>query len=427
METKKRSFLKTLRGKLSIQMLMVSLVPILIVGALAYYSMSDAQNSTSNSVDDTRADMQENVVGANLTRQAQAVAIAMSEVISDLTSDLRQTVIVPNVMTLAAGAGDAATTNAYLEAQRLLVPDVGELTVINASGAPLATSNEANTTVSEMGDQETELWFQLALEVGVGFDGPYKVPEERALETVISLVIPDPSEPEEGDPVGVLKCAMLNRTANMADDFAEQIEGGRLILFSSTSGLMGDSADDDRPFQDTWERDDVEQAVGDAISQAGSGEDVSGYVIVGDSIAGYYSLNLALSEMGLPSGMFATAATDFSVIVEQPQSVAFASLASLDTLEDDLESSTNTMIITLAIIVVAVIVGALVMAFYFSRGITKPVEELRDAADRVSMGDMSVTVPKGGDDEIGDLSESFGRMVNAVRFLSQDQDGGAQR
>jgi HAMP domain-containing protein len=350
----------------------------------------------------------------------------MSEVLSDLMSDLRQTVIAPNVMTLAAGAGDAATTNAYLAEQRRLVPDVGELTVIDASGTPLATSNEANTTVSEMENQTGELWFDLALEIGVGFDGPFKVPEERAVETLLSLVIPDPSDPTEGDPVGVLKSTMLNRTANMADDFAEQTEGGRLIIFSSTSGLMADSADDDRPFQDTWERDDVEQAVGDAISQARSGEDASGYVIVGDSIAGYYSLNLALVEMGLPSEMFATVAADFSVIVEQPQSVAFASLNSLDTLEDDLESSTNTMIIALAIVVVVVIAGALGVAFYFSRSITKPVEELRDVADMVSMGDMSVTVPKGGDDEIGDLSESFRRMVNAVRFLSQDQDGGAQ-
>ena len=41
---------------------------------------------------------------------------------------------------------------------------------------------------------------------------------------------------------------------------------------------------------------------------------------------------------------------------------------------------------------------------------------------------MTATVPEGGDDEIGDLTESFEQMITSVRFLSleEEYDGEAQ-
>ena len=39
------------------------------------------------------------------------------------------------------------------------------------------------------------------------------------------------------------------------------------------------------------------------------------------------------------------------------------------------------------------------------------------------MGDMDVAVDIKSKDEIGDLAESFNRMVVAVRFLSEDEEG----
>lgn len=41
---------------------------------------------------------------------------------------------------------------------------------------------------------------------------------------------------------------------------------------------------------------------------------------------------------------------------------------------------------------------------------------------KTSMGDMTTNVQVKSDDEIGDLAESFGRLMAAYRFMVEDQD-----
>ena len=123
-------------------------------------------------------------------------------------------------------------------------------------------------------------------------------------------------------------------------------------------------------------------------------------------------------------GMTGYTGVPWIMMTEQPDEVAFAPLDSLVALESDLEDSTNNMVYTLAVVVIIVALGALGMAFFLSRSITKPVTELRDVADKVSLGDLQVTVRKRTDDEIGDLAESFQRLVASVKFLSEDDPHG---
>ena len=44
---RKRSFFKTIRGKLSLQMLAVGLIPILVISGLVYWSMASAAQNAS--------------------------------------------------------------------------------------------------------------------------------------------------------------------------------------------------------------------------------------------------------------------------------------------------------------------------------------------------------------------------------------------
>ena len=58
------------------------------------------------------------------------------------------------------------------------------------------------------------------------------------------------------------------------------------------------------------------------------------------------------------------------------------------------------------------------LGFWFARRITSPIVELRDAADRISSGDLRGTeLAPSGQDEIGDLSRAFQRMMASVRIL----------
>ena len=81
----------------------------------------------------------------------------------------------------------------------------------------------------------------------------------------------------------------------------------------------------------------------------------------------------------------------------------------------------NTMIVSLVATVVATFLG-----YLLSRSIVKPVKELTNVAEKVSMGEMNVEVSRVSNDEIGDLADSFSRMVTAVKFykLESDVQGG---
>ena len=63
----------------------------------------------------------------------------------------------------------------------------------------------------------------------------------------------------------------------------------------------------------------------------------------------------------------------------------------------------------------------LIVAFFLSRSIVRPIVQLSDAAEKVSMGDLAVNVEVKSNDEIGDLADSFGRMVTAYRFMAEDE------
>ncbi|GAA4387893.1 adenylate/guanylate cyclase domain-containing protein [Tsukamurella soli] len=63
--------------------------------------------------------------------------------------------------------------------------------------------------------------------------------------------------------------------------------------------------------------------------------------------------------------------------------------------------------------VAVTIAGALVLLV--TRSVTEPIADLRDAADRVSGGDVDVRVPVTATDEIGTLARSFNAMVAGLR------------
>lgn len=56
---------------------------------------------------------------------------------------------------------------------------------------------------------------------------------------------------------------------------------------------------------------------------------------------------------------------------------------------------------------------SLLMAEYISR----PLRKLTRVANKVSMGDMNSKVDIKSDDEIGDLAESFNRLINTVKIM----------
>jgi HAMP domain-containing protein len=54
-----------------------------------------------------------------------------------------------------------------------------------------------------------------------------------------------------------------------------------------------------------------------------------------------------------------------------------------------------------------------------ARTLVQPLKDLKDAADRLSRGDFAVSLDIRSKDEIGELADSFERMVAAVKFFRE--------
>jgi two-component system sensor histidine kinase MprB len=69
----------------------------------------------------------------------------------------------------------------------------------------------------------------------------------------------------------------------------------------------------------------------------------------------------------------------------------------------------------LALLSVVAITAAAVLGWLFARRLVRPVEQLRDSAERIARTqDLSAPVPQGGGGEIGSLAASFSTMVDAL-------------
>ena len=83
----------------------------------------------------------------------------------------------------------------------------------------------------------------------------------------------------------------------------------------------------------------------------------------------------------------------------------------------DSDQRQRTSVITSVIAAVLAVAFALAAGLFLSRKITGPILQLRDTANKVSLGDLNFTNTVNAQDEIGELSDSFERMVTAIRFL----------
>ena len=117
-----------------------------------------------------------------------------------------------------------------------------------------------------------------------------------------------------------------------------------------------------------------------------------------------------------------TSAEHSEEIEELVHGVLDVSSELLDESVKEARETADSQLTTSAIGMVAAVAVAGAIALFLAGNITGPIAKLRELADKISMGDLDVQNTVNAKDEIGDLSESFDRMVTAVRFLSTDND-----
>jgi HAMP domain-containing protein len=71
------------------------------------------------------------------------------------------------------------------------------------------------------------------------------------------------------------------------------------------------------------------------------------------------------------------------------------------------------------VLAVVLILSALLASVLATRTLIKPLRDLKDATDRISRGDFAVQLDIRSRDEIGELADSFERMVAAIKFFRE--------
>lgn len=428
-----RRFYESVRGKVVLAMLLVALIPAVIIGGLSWASLSAAKEQAGDSVAESRISLEQGVVAGNLAATCAGVSREVYAEIEGLMAGVFQLVASPSIGELVTGADNAAAVTRYLTTFAFLNDWYREVSVTDERGLVLASTNPAVDIGTDLSQEPW--WGRIALDIEM-------LPEDEAVGLVVGVPVPDPATPLDLlSPAGYVKLTLALPSADF-QGFAEQVEQGRLSVFYGTR-LISDSDDTGRPFQDEIELTDAERQVLGKVRASGpagltdldSIETISGYLVEEDTITAYH--RTSLQGLGdavtmLVSGLLPHVDHEelplFLFVLEQPAEAAFSSLKSLETLEQDLDETTTDVIIIILVILAVVVTASVAVALAVSRGITRPVSELKEVAEKVSMGDLDVAIRVKSKDEIGELAESFDRMVTAYRFVAQerDEDGGAR-
>lgn len=95
---------------------------------------------------------------------------------------------------------------------------------------------------------------------------------------------------------------------------------------------------------------------------------------------------------------------------------------SSQTSQEDIDrTSARSVRMAMGVSLLGMLLG-IAMSYKLSRAILVPVEHLKDVAENVSLGNLDIAVRRYSDDEIGDLADSFSRMVTAVKFFRMEAE-----
>jgi methyl-accepting chemotaxis protein len=93
-----------------------------------------------------------------------------------------------------------------------------------------------------------------------------------------------------------------------------------------------------------------------------------------------------------------------------------ASQTSLEAID---RTSSRSVALVVGISILGLVLG-ITVSYKLSRAILIPVDHLKEVAENVSLGNLDITVHRYSEDEIGDLADSFSRMVTAVKFFRME-------
>lgn len=429
----KRSYFRSIRGKITNRVLLVGIVPMLIIGVLAWLSLSQLTNNVSDELKDGEKILLDKVVGNNLISVSGQIAAQIDAFMLERISDAISWSVAPAVLEAATAAAvlhkkeglnemlirdvEARFTgeksynispkaNAYLKTQISRSKHFGEAFFTDSNGFNVALTNPTSDFV-----QRDENWWKTAWENGLSV-GEVEFDDSAGIWSVeISVRIDDPAS---GHSLGVMKTVLgVSLIQELSDAGVKGIEKGSVTVVNSDGLLLAET--DTNHVRSRIMNSDVnfrkskEPSIKNAL-----GGDASGYVIGEQSVLGFaHSAGAELYSETVDrfSGF------NWVVLVQQPTSVALAPIQGLTAVQNRLAESQKNILLILAIVTVVIFILAIIVAGVLAKGITVPLLQLSEHADAISKGDMSRTIDINSDDEIGDVADSLKRLMTSLSII----------
>ena len=429
----KRSYSKSLRGKITNRTLFIGILPVLLVGLFSWFSLTSLTSTANIQLDKSRNELLDSVVGNNLSTTAARIVNQLDTFMLERISDVvvwASAPIVLNAAKLAAiehqkvglvglpiddvearfkeqkSLDVSPASNRFLIQQIRRSSHFGEVFFTDKNGFNTALTNPTSDFV-----QRDENWWKTAWENGISV-GEVEFDDSANIWSIdISVRIDDPVS---GNSLGVMKAVLgVSLIQAVADAGARDINGGTVTVINSGGQLLAETESKHAKNRIMVESVNLRNSSDTAIQQVFSAKS-RGYVLGSGQVMGF--------AKSAGAEMYRTVVSRFpgfnwSVLVQQPTAIALAPIAGLNSVQKSLQASKQQMVIILAIVVILVFILAFFVAGMLSKAITRPLLDLRELADAVSKGDTSRTIQVNSDDEIQDVAQAFERMRTSVSII----------
>jgi methyl-accepting chemotaxis protein len=432
-------------------MLVVGIVPLIVLGAVAYFTMSSAIDVFGRGLDSSARSMERGVVGASLTKVAEDVTARIDGYVEERVKDVTIWASEPLVIEAAVRANAVArahgwpgypdisrdpaaiarieeemkgtrslnpvpATTQYLKDQLALSKVFKAVFFTDKNGYNAAISNVTSDFVHSDEEWWVNAWTK-AVDIGrVAFDASAGV-----WSIAISVRI---DHLRTKEPLGVMKAVLdISAVQALASRAAVKIPGGDVKVFvAGTGDLIADtSVKHERKFIMAAEGNLLARQYEPAVSMSRKDGPRAGYLIgrsefhgtapVVEQVIGYAKS----AGKGELEDVLGFEGLGWATVVGQEKRQAFAALDDLTRVQSALVGQRRWLEALVLGVVVLAGAGIVGVGAVLSRRIATPIQELSAAAKRVSSGDLSVQVPVRSKDEIGRLTETFNETVGRLR------------
>jgi len=464
----------TIRSKLTLPMLLVGIVPLLVLGGVAYFTMSHAVDLLDRGLERSARAMERRVVGEALTKTAEEVAAQIDGYIEERVKDVVIWASDPLVVEAALRTSTAAHGRGWpaypqiaqdtkaierieeeMKATRAMnpVPAATQYLQDQLAGSRVfrevffTDRNGYNAAISNMTSdfvQSDEEWWVNAWTRGVDIGGTSQNPlTMKKTEGTGARVTYDESagvwslaisvridHPRSKEPLGVMKAVLdVSAVQAIATRAAGKIQGGDVkVLVAATGHAIADTAvAHNKKFIMSSEGNLLARHFAPAELLARPGAGRSGHLIAPsatheatapvDQVIGYARSAGKGEFKDLPG----FEGLGWAVVVGQDKQAALSGLTDLQQVHVELVWQRRYLQSVVLAVVAAAILAIVVSGAALGRRIATPIQELSAAAERMSTGDLGVQVPVRSDDEIGHLTATFNDTVTRLRDLVQTE------